>query len=366
MGLHLFERTQESFQGGGDCDAGSREALVSECFQPGRSSGNQSFSSSDQFSCNSDLTAQSARGGCQPYYQNDMATGSGAARGFMGGGGGGMARGLGGAMLGGLITGAMFGGGRGFGGGMAMGLLGGGLFRGLFGGGGILGRIFSRFGGGSGGGGGGCDDGSCDGGGNYDDGGSDGNSDGGGGGSDGTDNYNERQEQNNRRRRRDLEQEEHDQQNQSSRRRNEDAERVVDQVKGVSVEDKQLAKTPTKFEEETLRLINDKRAATGDPNVKPLEFDPRLQLAALQHSKYQNEHGLTHQEDREGWESPSQRLANVGLKGWRENAALGNISAQQLVDLWFESPPHRAALLARGTTKAGISKYGKGSTFNTV
>jgi len=92
-----------------------------------------------------------------------------------------------------------------------------------------------------------------------------------------------------------------------------------------------------------------------------------LQLIALVHSKYQDENGLGHNENRSGWVSPKQRMNQVGLNGWAENAAYGSITTpKQLVDMWIKSAGHRAALLDRNVKIAGISKVGRGATLDMV
>lgn len=251
------------------------------------------------------------------------------------------------------------------GGGLCRGFLGG-LFGGLFGG--LIGRLISRFGGGGGGGwdGGGCDDGELD-----DSGFEDYSRD---------DRQDERYDRlrredfelerlRNRDRQRERDREEADGERERRRvdgrsDRNQRAESVVDEVKGVSNSDKQRAKSMSSFEEESLRMINDFRRKNG---LAPVDFDPRLQLIALVHSKYQDAHGLGHDENRPGWQSPGQRMRQVGLKGWAENSAYGSLSTpRQLVQMWIDSPGHRRALLDPNVRIAGISKYGKGATLDLV
>lgn len=142
------------------------------------------------------------------------------------------------------------------------------------------------------------------------------------------------------------------------------AEMVVDKVKGVLDEDKEAAKSPNQFDRESLELINKFRRKHDLPALK---FDPRLQLIARVHSRYQDKYGLGHDENRPGWQSPADRMSRVGM-GSRfagECAGYGPIrSPKELVQMWIDSPPHREILLSPDAHFAGVSKYKQGATFN--
>jgi uncharacterized protein YkwD len=345
--FHVFNADRAIDQRQGPPESDGRAALLSECYTPRSriSEGCLTTSTGVEFnrveSLYSGMPAYQGGGGYNTYYGNRAMSlgsngfGTGMFRGIMGGGLGG------GGLLGGLLGGALFGGfgRRGFGGGMMLGLLGGRLL------GGLIGRFMGRFrGGGCGGGGFAPDNGGEQ------------------------DNYPDRER--NERRRRDEADE--DQETDKQRRRvkpdpnargSEKAEQVVDGVADASSKEKNRAKSMTSFEAETLALINEERSAEG---LHALTFDPRVQLVALKQSKYQNANGIGHYQDTPGWESPSARLSQVNLRGWRENAAFGPVTPQSLVRMWMDSPLHRNALMARNTTLAGISHYGDGSTFNTV
>ena len=147
-------------------------------------------------------------------------------------------------------------------------------------------------------------------------------------------------------------------------RRDDRQERVVDSVAGVSEKDKERAKEQNAFDAKTLALINKYRKQN---NLGPVSFDPRLQLIALEHSKWQDANGLGHQENRPGWETVQRRMSKVGLSGWAENAGYGAIaSPEQLVNMWIQSAPHRRALLDPNVRIAGVSKFGKGATLDMV
>jgi len=72
---------------------------------------------------------------------------------------------------------------------------------------------------------------------------------------------------------------------------------------------------------------------------------------------------MTHNENIRGWQNVSQRMKQVGLEGWRENAATGQFTPEVLVRMWMDSPPHRAAILGHGNIAAVSVRNGK-ATFN--
>lgn len=118
--------------------------------------------------------------------------------------------------------------------------------------------------------------------------------------------------------------------------------------------------TPTSEEQMTLELINNERRRYRLPDVV---HDPRLQIIASRHTAYQIRHGMTHSENTPGWQSVSQRMNQVGLEGWRENAASGSFEPRSLVQMWMNSPGHRAAILGQGNI-AAVSIRGGKATFN--
>jgi uncharacterized protein YkwD len=157
---------------------------------------------------------------------------------------------------------------------------------------------------------------------------------------------------------------------------NPEAEAVVDAVKGMSAEDKQRAKSPSRFEELVIKHINEERAKHGLP---PVKFDPRLQLIALNQSKYQEKTGACgHFQNTPGWRTPMDRMKQVGLpgdSGLNENAAFGwkdpgdqareqelDKEARSLVAGWKSSPGHYKNILAKNVTMIGLSHVGRAST----
>ncbi|MBS1954244.1 MAG: hypothetical protein JST89_08660 [Cyanobacteria bacterium SZAS-4] len=128
----------------------------------------------------------------------------------------------------------------------------------------------------------------------------------------------------------------------------------------LTAREKEQAFTPTSDEQLTLELINNERRRYRLPDVVQ---DPRLQIIASRHTAYQIRHGMTHSEGTPGWQTVSQRMNQVGLEGWRENAASGAFNPQSLVRMWMNSPGHRAAILGQGNI-AAVSIRGGKATFN--
>jgi thioredoxin 1 len=127
-----------------------------------------------------------------------------------------------------------------------------------------------------------------------------------------------------------------------------------------SAREREVAFTPTSAEQRTLDLINNERRRHRLPD---LVHDPRLQMIANRHTDYQVRHGMTHNENTPGWQNVSQRMQQVGLQGWRENAGSGAFTPETLVSMWMNSPGHRAAILGTGNIGAVCIRNGK-ATFN--
>ncbi len=128
----------------------------------------------------------------------------------------------------------------------------------------------------------------------------------------------------------------------------------------LTAREREQAFTPTSDEQLTLELINNERRRYRLPDVV---HDPRLQIIASRHTAYQIRHGMTHTEGTPGWQTVSQRMNQVGLEGWRENAASGSFEPKSLVRMWMNSPGHRAAILGQGNI-AAVSIRGGKATFN--
>ncbi|MFN8554424.1 MAG: thioredoxin domain-containing protein [Candidatus Obscuribacterales bacterium] len=127
-----------------------------------------------------------------------------------------------------------------------------------------------------------------------------------------------------------------------------------------SAQEREVAFSPNAAEQRTLDLINNERRRHRLPD---LVHDPRLQMIANRHTDYQVRYGMTHNENTPGWQNVSQRMSQVGLEGWRENAGSGAFTPESLVQMWMNSPGHRAAILGTGNIGAVCIRNGK-ATFN--
>ncbi|CAN5392118.1 hypothetical protein BH10CYA1_BH10CYA1_47500 [soil metagenome] len=129
----------------------------------------------------------------------------------------------------------------------------------------------------------------------------------------------------------------------------------------ISTREKEQAFSPTSDEQRTLQLINNERRRYRLPDVVQ---DPRLQVIASRHTEYQCRNAImTHSEKTPGWQTVPQRMKQVGLDGWRENAASGSFTPEVLVRMWMNSPGHKAAILGQGNIAAVSIRNGK-ATFN--
>ena len=106
----------------------------------------------------------------------------------------------------------------------------------------------------------------------------------------------------------------------------------------------------TRNEASLLRAMNEVRGATG---LRPLRVDPRLEIAARNHSaKMLRVQAMFHG-------NFVLRIRRVGVKAPTigENLAWGTGSlarARKIVALWLASPEHRANLLRRGYRTVGV------------
>ncbi len=121
---------------------------------------------------------------------------------------------------------------------------------------------------------------------------------------------------------------------------------------------KEQALIETKHDKTLLADINGYRAKNG---LQKLTFDPAVKLAALVNSEAQCRNGLSHKNGPQGWQTPQQRIQQVGRQpavggstAWIENAAQG-ADAHQTFKMWEASPPHRAAMLNPNGNLAGIA-----------
>jgi uncharacterized protein YkwD len=117
------------------------------------------------------------------------------------------------------------------------------------------------------------------------------------------------------------------------------------------------ASTPTAgltaLEQEALDLINAERAAVGAP---PLTIDPAAQAAAVAHSEDMLARGFFDHTNPDGQDA-GDRLAAAGASssGWAENIAMGQDTAQSVVEGWMNSPGHRDNILNPSYTLTGLA-----------
>ena len=120
------------------------------------------------------------------------------------------------------------------------------------------------------------------------------------------------------------------------------------------------------MELEILQLINVERAEHG---LEPLRPNSNLRQAARQHSKEMNELDyFSHESPVEAYETLPMRLRNAGVAkyGWAgENIAMSTAaSAERFVQMWMDSPGHRANILKPEFEFSGIGVYGSGQSFH--
>jgi uncharacterized protein YkwD len=112
------------------------------------------------------------------------------------------------------------------------------------------------------------------------------------------------------------------------------------------------------LQEQVLTAINDLRRSKG---LAQLTLNPALSVAALGHSRSMAEHGyFTH----EGWNGapfwarikPKYRPLAGGTWGVGENLVWSSpdLSAEQAIRMWLDSPPHRKNLLAPAWREVGF------------
>lgn len=113
------------------------------------------------------------------------------------------------------------------------------------------------------------------------------------------------------------------------------------------------------MEAEVLRLINLERQAHG---LTPLQSESRLQEAARSHSRNMSKLGFfSHESPAPGEATLPDRLSRVGLTnyGWAgENIAMSSQpEAAQFVEMWMQSPGHRANILRPEFRYVGTGIY---------
>jgi len=117
------------------------------------------------------------------------------------------------------------------------------------------------------------------------------------------------------------------------------------------------------FEAEVIRLINIQRQSVGSP---PLQLYGRLADIARAHSREMASVDQLGHDGLDGslpWERiaranlsihPRRNTAALGSRAGNENAGAGQNSPERVVDAWMNSPGHRANMLDRRWTHAGV------------
>lgn len=112
--------------------------------------------------------------------------------------------------------------------------------------------------------------------------------------------------------------------------------------------------TAPKLDPERARhIINAYRAREG---LKPLTLDPKLAAAAREHSQDLARHDQISHKGTDG-STPWSRVEKSGYRAQlaAENVAVGQITLEEVIKDWQDSPSHNANLLQREATQMGIA-----------
>jgi uncharacterized protein YkwD len=107
------------------------------------------------------------------------------------------------------------------------------------------------------------------------------------------------------------------------------------------------------LESEVLTLVNNERAAQG---CDPLRLDAGLATAARAHSVDMAQTGSFGHPGADG-SGPAERMSAAGYdigRGWAENIARGQPTAEAVMAAWMGSPDHRANILDCGLRATGV------------
>jgi uncharacterized protein YkwD len=111
---------------------------------------------------------------------------------------------------------------------------------------------------------------------------------------------------------------------------------------------------------QVLALVNQERAAAG---LAALQADAQAERAAKVHCEDMDGRSYFSHATPEGW-SPTDRLTMTGASGysaWAENIALGQTTAQEVMNSWMNSAGHRANILGNFThLGVGVAVSGGG------
>lgn len=105
--------------------------------------------------------------------------------------------------------------------------------------------------------------------------------------------------------------------------------------------------------QQVFALVNQERVAAGVP---PLAYDAQAERAGIVHSEDMFGRNYFSHTSPEGW-TPSNRLSMTGASGFSgvgENIALGQTTAQDVMNAWMSSSGHRANILSPNYTHIGV------------
>jgi uncharacterized protein YkwD len=115
------------------------------------------------------------------------------------------------------------------------------------------------------------------------------------------------------------------------------------------------------LERAVVRELNRTRAAH---RLRALRFGEGLDVAAAQHSRSMLELGYFDHSSPDGMSFDQRIRRYYSSRGWRRWAvgealltSSGEIGAQEVVQAWMNSPPHRAVLLSPVYRDAGLAVY---------
>lgn len=118
------------------------------------------------------------------------------------------------------------------------------------------------------------------------------------------------------------------------------------------------------LEAEIVVIVNRYRAEGANcggeemPPVGPLSMDPNLQCAARVHSMDMAERDFFDHDNPDG-DGPDDRMEAAGYegRGWGENIAAGNSTAEETMEQWMNSPGHCSNIMNDGFTLIGVGYY---------
>jgi uncharacterized protein YkwD len=118
------------------------------------------------------------------------------------------------------------------------------------------------------------------------------------------------------------------------------------------------------LEAEIVVIVNRYRAEGANcggeemPPAGPLTMDPNLQCAARVHTMDMAERDFFDHDNPDG-DGPDDRMEAAGYdgRGWGENIAAGNSTAEETMEQWMNSPGHCRNIMNDGYTLIGVGYY---------